>query len=161
MDLYILRHGTAEAGLPGGDAGRTLTRDGKSDIRLVARWLKSIAVTPDLIATSPFARAKETAAITATVLGYTARIEIWDDLAPGNPVSRIIHRLSESGKNTVIVIGHEPTLSTLISSLVSPDASARITMAKGGVARIRRLEFSPRIAGDLNVLVTPHLLRKR
>lgn len=161
MDLYIFRHGAAETGLPGGDAGRTLTREGKNDIRLVARWLDSLGVRPDLIATSPYVRARETTAITAKILGCESRIGIWEDLAPGNPVSRIIHRLSETGKKSVIVVGHEPMLSTLASSLISPDTAARIAMAKGGLARIRRLEFSPRVAGELNALVTPNLLRKR
>ncbi|MEN6610190.1 MAG: phosphohistidine phosphatase SixA [Methanoregulaceae archaeon] len=161
MDLYIFRHGAAETGLPGGDAGRILTREGKSDIRLVARWLKSLGVTPDIIATSPYIRARETAAITVKILACTNRIEVWEELAPGNPISRIVHRLSESGKNSVIVIGHEPMLSTLMNSLISPDVSARIAMVKGGIARIRRLDFSPRVTGELYSLVTPNLLRKR
>ena len=46
-----------------------LTKKGRDEILAVAHWMKGQDLHFDLIATSPFARAQETAAIVADVLG--------------------------------------------------------------------------------------------
>ena len=71
MQVYILRHGTAEDGKPGGnDADRALTPDGKKKLRDTLRVAAKSGATPKLIISSPYRRALETAAIAIDVFGY-------------------------------------------------------------------------------------------
>ena len=74
VDLYILRHGKAEAGDLGlEDAERKLTGKGKEEIALIAQWMASRGIKFDLIATSPLKRARETAGIIAASRGLKNR----------------------------------------------------------------------------------------
>src|SRR5258707_4585781 len=71
MQLYILRHGIAEAGKPGSnDSERALTSEGKKKLREVLRVASRARVTPKLIISSPYVRAVETAEIAIDVLCY-------------------------------------------------------------------------------------------
>ena len=66
MDLYILRHGKAGQSFNRpDDSERKLTSEGRSDIRKVARWIRSKKIRFEVIATSPLTRAYETAEIVA------------------------------------------------------------------------------------------------
>jgi phosphohistidine phosphatase len=71
MDIFLLRHGIAHAlGEDGSktDADRTLTDEGRSKVRAVARALRAMDVRFDAIASSPLPRAAETAEIIAESL---------------------------------------------------------------------------------------------
>jgi len=156
VDIFILRHGKAET--PGrgmGDADRHLTGKGKEDILAVARWMASQDYLFDVIAASPLVRAQETAAIVADTLGESGRVATWKSLVPGgdpDTVCREISRFSED--NLVLLVGHEPLLSALISRIITGGDGAGIVMTKGGLAKIRNFSFSERPSGELHWLVT-------
>ena len=66
MDLYILRHGIAEpseASSVKDDSERALTAEGKQKMRRIAKSITALKYSFDVILTSPFRRAKETADI--------------------------------------------------------------------------------------------------
>ena len=74
MKLYILRHGIAvEPGTPGyeTDADRPLTSEGERKMRQIAGAMEALELSFDLILSSPYLRARQTAEIVAEVL--TAR----------------------------------------------------------------------------------------
>jgi phosphohistidine phosphatase len=160
MNLYLLRHGAAGPSGAGNDRDRALTKEGRADVRAIARWMNEQGIAPTLIAASPFLRAQETAALVVKVLGSHESPETWDDLAPGGHLSTVIRRISRSGPGPLLLVGHEPSLSTLLSWITTGDENARIAMTKGSLAKIRNLGFSPRVSGELHWLVTPRLVRK-
>ena len=72
----------------------------------------------DAIASSPLKRARETAKIVASVLDQKERLVVWDELAPGGDLDTVCYHASGYGEHaSVLVIGHEPGLSMLISKI--------------------------------------------
>ena len=161
MDLLVLRHGKAED--RGGDVPdeeRHLTKKGIRDIRRVSRWMARSEVVPDIIVSSPLARAKETAEIVADRIGFAGEVVRWDELAPGPDPSAVTARLGElEGASLPLLVGHEPQLSSLISLLIGAGEEARITLEKGGIARIGDLSTGVGGTGGLQWLLTLRMIR--
>ena len=156
MDIYILRHGKAEESTPeGGDAARRLTKKGSEEILGVGLWIAAQGIEFDLIAASPLARAQETAAIIASVLDYKKKPASWDVLVPGSGPDAVCYEISRHAKSSaILLVGHEPLLSSLISRIISGTEDAGIAMTKGGLAKIRNVSFTQRPSGELHWLVT-------
>jgi phosphohistidine phosphatase len=162
MDLFILRHGKAGKATGGpDDTGRALTREGKDGISQVAKWMKGKKFRFDIIATSPLKRSRQTATIVASVLGQEDRLAVWDELAPGGDPDSICYNASQQGNDAeVLIVGHEPALTMLISAIISGEGTGSIVLAKGGLAKIGNYSFKNRPSGDLQWLVTPKLIQK-
>jgi phosphohistidine phosphatase len=60
----------------------------------------------------------------------------------------------------VLVVGHEPYLSTMVSEIVFDSGNGRIVMKKAGLAKITVASFQPKIKGELRWLLTPKHLKK-
>jgi len=157
MDLYILRHGKAGQSFNRpGDSERKLTADGRSEMRKVARWIRGKKIRFDVIATSPLARAKETAEIVARVLKEKEKLEIWDDLSPAGDPDTVFSKAGEyDTEASVLIVGHEPALSHMIGKIITRGDTASVILAKGGMAKIRNYEFKSNPSGDLQWLLTP------
>jgi phosphohistidine phosphatase len=157
MDLFILRHGQAEPRAAGiVEFDRALTSRGQEEIRQVAAWAGSAGYSFDLIATSPLKRARETAEIVAAVSGDRVEVEIWPSLAPEGDRNALVEEICRHEKvESLLIVGHEPLLSTFISQVIAGDDRASILLAKGGMARIKHLTVSKDLAGDLHWLITP------
>ena len=81
MEIYILRHGEAEQRETGrADRDRKLTASGKQDLKAVLKVARGAGVVPELILTSPFRRAQETAAVATEVLGCKRVVETRGEL---------------------------------------------------------------------------------
>jgi phosphohistidine phosphatase len=148
MDLYVLRHAIAvERGTPGykNDSDRPLTPQGVKRLRRVARGLKALDLSFDAILSSPYLRAKQTAEIVADELHCEKKLEFSPLLEPGGDIRSLIRDIVNrfAGCETLLLVGHEPYLSTLISVLISGDQKVEITMKKGGVCKLsaERLRF--------------------
>lgn len=156
VDVYLLRHGKAEDAGPGrGDADRRLTKKGREEIFAVGRWIAAQELRFDLIAASPLVRAQETATIIADGLGEKDRLVTWKVLAPGgnaDTVCRLICRHPDA--QGILLVGHEPLLSTLISRIITGDVGAAIAMSKGALAKIREVSSTLSPSGELHWLVT-------
>jgi phosphohistidine phosphatase len=164
MDLFILRHGKAEKSSDGTpDAARALTRDGKEEVKKVAQWIKGNKIRFDIIATSPLKRARGTAKIVAAVLDQKDRLVVWDELAPGGDPDTVCYHASGNGEHaSVLIIGHEPGLSMLISKITGDTSNGSIGLAKAGLAKIQNYSYTKRPSGDLQWLLTPkHMKDKR
>ena len=89
MNLYLLRHGIAvEPGTIGyePDSERPLTAKGKTRLRTAACAMEALGLSFDLILSSPFLRAKQTAELVAKDLKLRKKLAFSDDLTPaGNP----------------------------------------------------------------------------
>jgi phosphohistidine phosphatase len=140
MNLYIIRHAIAvdEASSDyASDSERPLTDKGRKKMRQIAKALRHLGVDFDLILSSPYVRACETAEILADVFKMKNKIVFSDHLIPeGNP-ELVIGEINE--KHTVgslAIVGHEPHLSALIGLLTADTTKLEITLKKGGVCHL-------------------------
>jgi phosphohistidine phosphatase len=141
------------------DADRQLTKKGREDIAAAGRWMAAQELRFDLIAASPLVRAQETATIIAEYLGQKDLLVTWKVLAPGgNPdtVCRLIGRHKDM--HAILLVGHEPLLSALISRVITGDENAAIAMSKGALAKIREFSYMMNPSGELHWLVTSSLM---
>lgn len=140
MDLYIIRHAIAEDGAASdytSDSQRPLTDKGRKKMRQIAKALRHLGVEFDLILSSPYVRASETAEILADVFKRKNKIVFSDNLIPlGNP-ELLIGEINENHSvDSLAIVGHEPHLSTLIGLLTADTAKIEITLKKGGVCHL-------------------------
>ena len=160
MKLYLMRHGIAlelaEAGVAS-DEERPLSPKGRKKTRQVAQGLATLDVRPEVVASSPLLRARETAEIVADVLD--ARIDLCPALAPGGKIKDLVEWLEEAAEDTILAAGHMPDLAETLSYLISGDARARFEFKKAAVALVE-FDGRPRIgAGTLAWLLPPAVLR--
>lgn len=166
MDLYFLRHGkagdpqpTAEA-----DARRTLTGEGRAELRAAAHGLLWLGIKPDAIYSSPRARAQQTAAIVAEVL--ECAVTETPLLVPGADLSQVAPLFSQHDDDAAIfLVGHEPDLSDMIGRLISPARAANVSMKKGACCHVELATGAlrqPALAGEgtlMWLLTSRHLGR--
>ncbi|PWH14424.1 MAG: phosphohistidine phosphatase SixA [Anaerolineae bacterium] len=139
MNLYIIRHAIAvEPGTPGyeDDSLRPLTPKGSEKMTNIARGLKSLGVCFDLILSSPYVRALETAHILLKILKMKKeQLVTTEHLTPLSLPDEVIGEINEKyyDVESIALVGHEPNLSALIGLLVAGDAGLSIEMRKGGV----------------------------
>ena len=110
--LYIVRHAKAEGSAPDGDAARRLTDKGRRHFEaLLARLAGDLRVSR--ILTSPFTRARETAALLAEATG--APVEVEPRLASGRSSGREVLALGVAAGPGVALVGHNPELAEAIA----------------------------------------------
>jgi phosphohistidine phosphatase len=153
MQLYFLRHGEADwPGWTKPDDERPLTDFGKKEVRQVAKFLDRLKVKPDLIVSSPLPRALQTAEVAAEQLKTKLRQD--EALEPGFGVSGLSAVLKRHGSKILMLVGHEPDFSSVISALTG----GFIKMSKAGVALI---DIDPETEkGRLLWLFPPKFARK-
>ncbi len=141
MEIYILRHAIAEerdADKYPDDSLRPLTARGKKRMRRIAEGMAVAGLSFDVIYTSPFTRAIQTADIVAAAFGAQEKLHETRTLATdGDPEELMTLVNTMKGKvNSVLLVGHEPFLSDLISVLVTGDSSFTFSMKKGGLCKL-------------------------
>ena len=158
MQVYILRHGIAEEGSPGGkDADRALTNDGRKRLREVLRLAEKGDVVPSLIITSPFLRAVQTAEVAMEVLGYANDLLRTEALIPSSEPEDVWEELRiHQGIMQLMLVGHEPLLSRVVGFLLN-SPSLNIEVKKGTLIRIDIDNFGPQPHGALKWMVVPKL----
>jgi phosphohistidine phosphatase len=112
MDLILWRHADAEEGAP--DLERRLTKKGRRQAAAVAKWLAKRLPEDYLLASSPAARARETAEALGRPISFDPR------LAPGASVADIA-RYARRG--TVVLVGHQPDLGRALAYLLTGKAA--------------------------------------
>ena len=126
----------------------------------LSNGLKFLEVKLDYILTSPLLRAKNTAELVAKSLKYKGKIEELNALKPEGSRLEFYSALSKLKRESVVlVVGHEPYLSQMISESIS-QSGCRINLKKAGLARIRILSTLPKLRGELRWLLTPKHLKK-
>jgi phosphohistidine phosphatase len=160
-DLYIVRHGIAvEPGTPGiPDDERPLTAKGERRMRQIARGLRKLDVKLDRIVTSPLPRARATAEIIADALQIREVLEIANVLQTGSSAATIKRWLRERTEDRLMIVGHNPTLSDLLSLLVLGSTQPPICdLKKGGVAALGQNAGATDLY-DLHWIAPPRLIR--
>lgn len=149
MDLILWRHAEAQDGVP--DLERELTARGLKQAKRMADWLRSWLPADARILASPAKRARQTAA------ALTDRFEIDAQIAPAADYRAILQAAGwPSSPNTVVVVGHQPTLGRAAAFLLS-GAPKEWSVRKGGIWWLRYRERDE--AGIvLRAVLSPDLL---
>jgi len=160
--LYIIRHAwAAEPGDPAwpDDRLRPLTKNGRERFAKLVKVLTGRGFAPELIATSPLVRCRQTAEIVAKSVSGKPSILQREELAPGSDLARILGWtiLQSDQYGQIAWVGHAPDVGLLTSALIG-QASGTIRFAKGGVASIE-FDGPPAVgSGELYWLVTAKVL---
>jgi phosphohistidine phosphatase len=166
VELLVIRHGVAEeqddfAATGKDDSLRPLTKKGRRKMERGARALRRALPSLNVVATSPFTRAAQTARIVAAAYD-DVEIERLDALTPdGRPQAFLTWLRKRDADDRVAIVGHEPHLGSLVYWLLTGEAvEGRIAMKKGG-ACLLELDARPR-AGKATLIwsLTPSLLRR-
>ncbi len=141
MDLYLLRHAEAVARGTSGierDADRPLTENGVKKINKVAKAMKKMELSFDVILSSPYLRAKDTAQIAGEVLGCGSLVRLTSNLVTSASPAAIVEEINTdySDCKSVLLVGHEPFLSGLISTLISGRDDIPIGFKKSGLCKL-------------------------
>jgi phosphohistidine phosphatase len=161
-ELYIVRHGIAVTpGTSGAaDFDRPLTPKGEKRMRQIAEGLCRLNLELDRIVTSPAERARATAEIVAGELGFEDRLETSSVLSVGAPAATIKRWLLERTEARLMIVGHNPTLSELLSLLIVGSEQPRICdLKKGGIAALAG-NAGARDLYELAWLATPGVIRR-
>jgi len=159
LELCFFCHGIAvERDDPGvtTDAERPLTLDGARKTRIAAEGLNRLDVGFDRILTSPWLRAKQTAAILAEVLGQENPEEL-PELAGDRTPSELLGALADHHGRRTLLVGHEPLLSSAVIQLLGGEW--HLDLKKSGACAIEVDALPPRKPAILLWHLTARQLR--
>lgn len=173
-ELYFLRHGPAgQHGDPRykDDSLRPLTSQGRQKMRYAALGMKNMGLTFDVILSSPYARARQTAEITAQAFKLKkTTIHYTENLLPPASIEELLKEIFLIGDSAlliktknralspiknVLLVGHEPHLTEMISSLLKSDRPLMIDLKKGGLCSLSVGYPLSNESAVLNWILTP------
>jgi len=165
MDLLIVRHAIAgdrlewsRSGQP--DSERPVTAEGRKKMAAAARGLAAVLPHLDVLATSPYVRARQTAEILHAQYGEPAPTEVAALAHGGSPVE-LLEWLGREGKHDVVaIVGHEPDLGELIGRLLTGGSAPVVRLGKGGACLLSFTGAPGPGAAELAWVLTPKLLRR-
>lgn len=162
MDLYIIRH--AWAGHFGDpewpdDSLRPLTPEGKRRFARVVEKLVASEFAPEVVATSPLVRCRQTAEIVAENIPGRPQVVEMEALEPGSDLDELVAWTARQAERfgRVAWVGHAPDVGHLAAALIG-QSRGWIHFTKGAVASIR---FEEKVApgeGELRWLATAKIL---
>jgi phosphohistidine phosphatase len=162
MKIYLIRHSNAvDPGTPGyeDDSQRPLTEKGRDKMNKIACALKKMNIKPDLIVSSPYVRARQTAEILARGLKYKRSLSFSEALTPMGDANEIIGEINEKyDVDELVFVSHEPCLSNLIGTLAAGNPDTAINIKNGGVCCLSADDLHVERTAVLEWLLTPKLL---
>jgi len=165
MNLYLIRHAAAAdrvefARTKRRDQERPLTAAGRKKMLANARGLRAVVPAFDVLLTSPYARAAETADILAQVFGGP-RPEPLQALAPDGSEEDVLAWLHDHRRlESVGLVGHEPLLGTLLAWFVSGSPRPVHELKKGEACMLAWDDAPAPGTAKLVWIATPKMLRK-
>ncbi len=163
MDLYLVRHAIAfdrDSVTWPADAERPLTPQGIERFRQAARGLHSLVPSVDVVLSSPYRRAWDTALLLRGEAGWPPP-ERCDALASGDVPALLAAIAAHASPRSIALVGHEPHLSEFATSLLFPLAERpAIEMKKGAVACLECAEPLTGSTAVLLWLLPPRILRR-
>jgi len=130
--LVLLRHAKAEHGGDLADHLRPLSLVGRRQATGVGTTLRTAGVVPELVLCSSSVRTRQTWDLVRSSLGAQPTVEISDTLySAGVRALLEVVRTVPAEVRTVLVVGHEPTVSEAAATLAGPGSD------EGCLARVR------------------------
>jgi phosphohistidine phosphatase len=162
MLLVLFRHGIAidraDPACPP-DPERMLTPKGKRRTRAAAAGLAALGVEPDLILSSPYKRARETAEIAADALKVArGDIQLLPCLQPDEPPTGLFETLAKIQAGGVLIAGHAPNLDLVLRYALDSGSKPLTDLKKAGAACLE-LRKPGKPGGRLMWLLEPSALR--
>ena len=131
MKLYLVRHGTPVPKEKNPD--KPLSDEGREEVERVAAFMKKAGVAVHTVFHSGKTRARETAQIMASKLQPDREVLKKQGLSPLDTVTEIAHEIEKSERD-VMIVGHLPHLSKLLSLLTTGNqAITVVNFHPGGV----------------------------
>ena len=162
LNLFFLRHAIAvERGTKEfTEAERPLTASGREKMTLAVRGMRRLGIRFEALLSSPLVRAVQTAELVKSHLPFKGSVEIEKDLEPGASLKSLLKKLGDRRENGIMVVGHEPTLSWWIQSLLGFGSSATLSLKKGALCQL--ILESPALGApaQLVALLQPRVLRR-
>jgi phosphohistidine phosphatase len=159
MIIYIVRHASAGEHManPKKDEKRPLDADGIEQCGYVGRALAAMNVQPEVIVSSPFKRATQTAALVGNEIGYEGKIQLEPAMQPEASFADFRRMLEKYAKyEAVMVVGHNPSITEFLARIITKSANeALLEFKKGAVARVETVRHAAR----LNWFLTPKMAR--
>lgn len=164
MNLLIVRHGPAgdpeEWERQGKDDRlRPLTPKGKKEVRKAAAGIVLLVPGLDLIATSPWIRAVQTAEIVNKEYGVDVE-EVEQLTSDHRPEALKPWLEAQRGREVVALVGHEPHLGLLVGYLLTGRSASFVDLKKGGACLVELDDPSRPGSGCLEWLLTDRELRR-
>lgn len=164
MHLILHRHARAHARNPDtwpDDRLRPLTDDGRRIERRAARALVRVKIEPDLVLTSPWTRARETAEILVEELGLETDAVSTDALATAPDLEALQAEIGiRPDESVIVLVGHSPWLEELASLLLCGSRGRMETdLPKSGAIGIAAPMLAP-AAGRLEFFWRPGHLKR-
>jgi phosphohistidine phosphatase len=161
MILYLIRHGIAvdrtDPKCPP-EPERPLTARGVQKTRSAALGLRKLGAKPDVILTSPYVRAAQTAEIFAEALEFPPeKIRVSDFLKPGDNPAETAREIARLRVKEVACFGHAPHLDMMIAYLTGARA-AFTELRKAGAACLEQASAQGR--WELRWMLAPKMLRE-
>lgn len=139
--LIIMRHAQADSESAARDFDRPLTAEGRQEAWRQADWLRDKGIKPDVVLSSPAARARDTAITACEHLGIDPRrgqlIRSVYEASAGELI-RLVEEAQPA--DCILLVGHNPGVSSLAGLLVGSYVTLR-------PASMARLEFDPAVNG--------------
>jgi len=158
MVFYFLRHASAGKAFPNPakDERRPLDDEGILQARYAGRLLANLDVQVDQIVSSPLKRALQTASLVANELAYEAAVLKHNALRPEGEWEQFQQLLLQYRKyESVMIVGHNPSMAEFLSKIISGSGAARVELKKASIAKV---EMTGRF-GTMQWLVTPKIAR--
>ena len=149
--VFIARHAWAgQFGDPQwpDDNLRELEEDGAERFMQVVEALADRGFAPEIIATSPLARCRQTAEIIAKHTMHHPEVVELEALVPGSNLDAVIEWTRKAAVHQVCWVGHAPDVGLMTAALVG-DGTANIRFAKGAISAIRLFGEVSRGEGEL------------
>lgn len=163
MNLFFLRHAKA---CPRGpkyrpDSKRPLAREGEKTMREVAAGVKKLEQSFDLILTSPYLRALRTAEILAEAYD-SKKLFVTNHLAAEADPRAVIAEITENfaGLENIVLVGHEPFLSGLISVFLCGHPGVAMDLKKAACCKLAVEDLRFAKCATLSWLLTPRQLTR-
>ena len=164
QEIFILRHAHAEdlsETQSKVDFDRKLTPEGIEKAKKLSEFFNTLEVKLDIVLSSPYLRAKETAAhfIGSLEDGNKPEIKLVDFLSSGVSVNEIAKGLLPYfSMDKIALVGHAPDLELFLGKLIGA-GMAKIKLKKGSIAKVI-LSNSLELSGELEWLITPKVLKR-
>ena len=139
MKIYLVQHGLS---LPKeADPERGLSDEGAEEVRTIAGVAQHYGIRPSAVVHSGKKRARETAAIMASLLEAPGEPQSMEGLAPLDDVAAA--RPALEGRDGLMVVGHLPFLGRLTSLLVTGSEEHSVfSFQNGGIVCLGREDAS-------------------
>jgi phosphohistidine phosphatase len=143
--LYLLRHAKSSWELAGElDYERGLTERGAEDCALIAEWIRSQEIAPELVLCSGARRARETLEGVAAALPKDAQV-IYDDSIYQAPAASTLAELvrdAARSRSAVMLVGHNPSIHDFAVDIASGGDELESLAVKFPTAALAEFELA-------------------